>query len=254
MDVLYKFALFSDSVANKIMRKLIRYSANQLCEINHIQTVHQESFEKYKNCNIGKDIVIVAAGPSLHYYKPLTSAIHIGVNNTYKLQDTIKFDYMFAQDYANGKSKVMIQNIYNMKCEIFFGITLGDSMHEILIPESMTVGVHRYFFSNSLNKRINPDIRFYPLMDFNSVVFPAIHFALFTNPKRIYLVGCDVSSDGHFDAKDINILNDNIKMMKIGYNKVKEFAEKHYPETEIISINPVGLTGLFKDEYTTDFN
>ena len=34
---------------------------------------------------------------------------------------------------------------------------------------------------------------------------------------------------------------------------VKEFAEQYYPETEIISVNPVGLKGLFRDEYTEEF-
>ena len=31
---------------------------------------------------------------------------------------------------------------------------------------------------------------------------------------------------------------------------MKEFAETYYPDTEIISINPVGLKGVFKDEFT----
>ena len=30
-----------------------------------------------------------------------------------------------------------------------------------------------------------------------------------------------------------------------GYEKMKEFIERFYPETEVISINPVGLKGLF---------
>ena len=35
--------------------------------------------------------------------------------------------------------------------------------------------------------------------------------------------------------------------------RIKEFARQYYPETEIISINPVGLKGLFIDQYTDDF-
>ena len=33
----------------------------------------------------------------------------------------------------------------------------------------------------------------------------------------------------------------------------KMFARHHYPETEIISINPVVLKGLFKDIYTEEY-
>ena len=32
-------------------------------------------------------------------------------------------------------------------------------------------------------------------------------------------------------------------------NEIKKFVETYYPETEIISVNPVGLKGIFKDLY-----
>jgi hypothetical protein len=35
-----------------------------------------------------------------------------------------------------------------------------------------------------------------------------------------------------------------------GWNEFKKFASIYYPKTEIISINPIGLKGLFKDIYT----
>ena len=34
---------------------------------------------------------------------------------------------------------------------------------------------------------------------------------------------------------------------------MKKFAEVYYPETEIISVNPIGLKGLFRDVYTESF-
>ena len=34
-----------------------------------------------------------------------------------------------------------------------------------------------------------------------------------------------------------------------GYVRLKEFAEIYYPDVEIISVNPVGLKGLFADIY-----
>ena len=32
------------------------------------------------------------------------------------------------------------------------------------------------------------------------------------------------------------------------YKKFKQFANKYYPDVQIISINPIGLRGIFKDE------
>ena len=74
-----------------------------------------------------------------------------------------------------------------------------------------------------------------------------MQFILWTNPKRIYLVGCDCSLNGYYDSKDKN----NLATQKVieGWKKLKEFAQTYYPDTEIISINPIGLKGIFKDEY-----
>ena len=38
-----------------------------------------------------------------------------------------------------------------------------------------------------------------------------------------------------------------------GYQEIKKFAEQLYPDTEIISINPVGLKGVFHNMYTESY-
>ena len=38
-----------------------------------------------------------------------------------------------------------------------------------------------------------------------------------------------------------------------GYKKFKEFIDIYYPDVEVISVNPVGLKGLFRDVYTQNF-
>ena len=78
------------------------------------------------------------------------------------------------------------------------------------------------------------------------LLFPAIHFALYTHPKRIFLVGCDTVPTGYFDGTKHNGQMHNDIMLK-GYRKLKEYISVFYPDIEIISINPVGLKGIFKD-------
>ena len=82
--------------------------------------------------------------------------------------------------------------------------------------------------------------------------FPALQFALWTRPKRIYLVGCDCSSLGYCSG----ILDKtaaqtkfplDVERLLYGWTKMKEFIEKFYPDVEIVSVNPVGLKGMFKD-------
>lgn len=87
-----------------------------------------------------------------------------------------------------------------------------------------------------------------PLGCFGTVVFPALQFALWTYPKRIYLVGCDCSLNGYaYNSAETNILYPD-KLIQ-AYQEFKIFANKYYPDVEIISINPVGLKEIFNDFY-----
>ena len=85
-----------------------------------------------------------------------------------------------------------------------------------------------------------------------------MQIAFFMNPAKIYLVGIDASSNGHFtdqgvSEEDKNRINKDlkkyvdIKNLKDKWTEIKTFRDVYYPETEIISINPVGLRGIFKD-------
>lgn len=221
-------------------------------EQNEITATQMETFGKYRNCHLGKDIVIVATGPTLNRYHPLKDAIHIGVNAAFNFQ-SVELDYLFIQDVAKS-SFFDIEKLVQLNCKKFIGKFLADCPHKkIELAEGMFLRANasRYYADTAPSKKIYTDIRFHPLMDFYSIVFPAIHFALFTNPRRIYLVGCDVSESGHFDNTSNKgpIMEGGMENWMHGYSEVKKFAAENYPETEIISINPVGLKGVFKDIY-----
>ena len=121
-------------------------------------------------------------------------------------------------------------------------------------PVDMSIvrnNVRRFFIDDSFDNPIYQDICYHPLMSCASVVFAALHFSLFTYPKEIYLVGCDTSSKHtHFYDSDVSSPLPNVDKIKITYARMRMHAQQYYPETEIISINPVGLKGLFRDVYT----
>ncbi len=96
------------------------------------------------------------------------------------------------------------------------------------------------------------DIASNPLCCYGSVALPSVQFALWTNPKKIYIVGCDCTLGGYFDNQPQE-LDFNTQLIIEGWEKIKEFRDIYYPETEIISVNPVGLKGLFKDVYTENY-
>ena len=76
---------------------------------------------------------------------------------------------------------------------------------------------------------------------------PAFEFALWCHPRRIYIVGCDCSQAGYF-AEDSH-LHQALPVDGViqEWKRMAEFAKRHYPVVEIVSVNPVGLKGLFKD-------
>lgn len=251
---------------NHFMNKLTELEY-RIEEQNEICAVNTETFAEYRNCFRGKKITIFGSGPTSKYYKPSFPAtrdsINIGLNFSCR-RDDILFNYLFIIDSRLQNSKdVKIEDLFSkIRDRIFVGRYSKNSLINYLefsenIPSEEKT-FRRYFLSyNQPNQTLYQNICCHALADFSSVSFSALHFALFTYPKEIYLVGCDTSRTGHFydDPKKVSV-NDsmfNVPKMKAGYARMKMFAKQHYPDTEIISINPVGLKGLFRDVYTDEY-
>lgn len=261
-----KFAQLVRHIVQTEMHQLIHNDMTKLVgtKINRaltIQSQHQKVFPKFKGINRGKKIVIIAAGPTLNYYKPIKNAINIGVNKTFK-QNIVPLDYLFILDYPNCKELFPLANNYRPnKCKKFYGM-LQEENHPYFIPDTACPdNVYRYYVNNSwndLSEIYNYDLSNLPLPCFFSVSFQAIAFALWTQPSELYLVGCDNDFSKHFDNSPL-LSNDEawIKMHRIrtmdGYNKLKKFTSIYYPDTKIISVNPVGLRGMFEDVYTDEY-
>ena len=109
----------------------------------------------------------------------------------------------------------------------------------------------KYIIEGRLNGTWAVDLAVEPLGDFMGTIFSALQFACYTLPKRIFLVGCDCSSDGHFHS-DENIPKDLTYQVAL-WKRLDEFIKNTYPDIEIISVNPVGLKGMFHDVYTKEY-
>lgn len=251
-----KFAFSQHFIINRLTKIIKNETKSAIMVFNQ----HQKIFPEYQNRHKNKDIVLVATGPSLRYYTQIHNSINIGVNRAYQ-NNNIKFDYLFFLDYRATREYIMETQDYN--CTKFVGwhsnpdfnpwdVKRKDSCH---IPDSIVKNLNaKIFYVNTFDDYISKDISTSPLIDFGSSVFPAFHFSLFTLPKRIFLVGCDCTFNGYFDGTEQN-LKDKFLMDETlkGYNKVKQFINNFYQNTEIISINPIGLKGVFKDVYTESF-
>lgn len=217
-----------------------------MCHANAISATHQKTFGKYKNFNQGKDVVLLATGPSLNNYNPIKNAIHVGVNSAFKF-DKVKLDYVFFQDALSYGGQYIKELNQYPACK-FYGILQDSISQDWLVSETdaITAKAERYYVISQWKYapvHFTYDISNEPLGCAGSVVFAALQLILWTNPKRIYLVGCDCSED-YFDGMKTN---SSAQHLIDGWKKLKEFVSIYYPEIEIVSINPVGLKGLFKD-------
>ena len=223
--------------------------------------LHKNTFAKFKACNRGKNVVIIGAGPTVSQFKPIDNSIYIGLNRACQL-DNVNFSYLFSID------KIGIEHIYpqfaKYECVKFIGDqNLGPKWQ---IPETEVVkmkgDVYRYKTDAGLYQEsfFTYDIDSQPLGNFNTVSLQAMQFALYTLPEKIYLVGIDCSDYGHFAARQNEELSLDKRIQERGESRtqnasnsirywqmLKIFADEYYPEVKIVSVNPVGLRGIFED-------
>lgn len=221
--------------------------------------LHQKTFLPFKNKHRGESVVLVGAGPSVLQYIPLKKTYHLGLNRAFKF-DKVHFDYLFAIDQS-GICEYYDEFASYPNCTKFVGDQ--DNGPNFQIPESYALSMDCLRYKTSVHLpsgRFAFDIDTEPLGNFCSVSLQAAQFLLYTNPKKIYLVGidCNLATGGHFvgGVYDISSRGESLSVNDSrsinDWKNLKNFAETYYPDTEIISINPVGLKGVFKDIYTNE--
>lgn len=212
------------------------YIDNYIKLQKEIKELHTSVFKKFKNVFSGKNIVIIGNGPTSILYKQIKNAIHIGCGKSI-LNNKIKFDFYFLCD--NEQSLFLYANSID-SCIKFYNIKPGIKWNSIVKNNYIKNAFNFYsdyerFNSDSI---IHDDISLYPFIESTSVI-SAMQFALFCNPQRIYLVGCDVIDTD--TTTYTHFYNAWIKL--ISYIKQKKYNIK------IISINPCKLKGFFIDKY-----
>lgn len=240
-------------------------SISNLCYVSPwfpycVQSMHTKQLKPYKNSCKDKIIVIVGSGPTLNHYKQIKNAVHIGLNRSFEKKD-LSMDYIFAWDLPNlmESDKRFYSKLKEYPAKKILGRFMYDEIHQVneqLVQELNAITL----FSSArhglpmpmYDDTIHYDIEKYPLMDFGSVAFGGFHFALYAGARKIILVGIDNNLEGYFSSEHRQKFLQT-KCILEGWKKAKVFVDNYYPSTEIISLNPVGLEGIFKDIYTQSY-
>jgi hypothetical protein len=236
----------------KRIERLINYHAVNLA----VAKQHGLIFPQFKGKYKGQSAVLVATGPTLNDYVPIKDALHIGVNTACDL-DAVNLDYYFCIDFRAIKKLTKFDKFAQSDYIKFF----GQHSDYASIPFDKLAKWHaptyfieqlknaRLFYFSQYDMSICKDIETMPLRSYNSsCVFPALDFILYAGFSKIYLVGCDCSFCGHFNGEQQEADPSN-QFLK-GWKIFKDYARIFHPEVEVISVNPVGLRGMFKDIYT----
>lgn len=231
-----------------------------------LSKINWNIFYRYRNAFKNQEAVIMGNGPSLNTYKIIHNCIHIGCNRCIYL-DKLICDFYFYNEWPRStiKHKNDVLN-YKAKIEKFFGAfpdkrDFGSNMEHAKAGRAALFDMDGPEFLGISKKTFEKDIDIYRVSDYGtSTVFVMMQFALFCGFKKIYIVGCDIenmiannTADRYFyHNKDLpNPIYDHIRITKL-YKKwidMKNFAQEYYDNTQIISINPVKLKGLFEDIY-----
>jgi len=223
--------------------------------------IHPNTFLEYKGINTGKSVAVIGCGPTLKYYTMLKNVYHIGVNRAF-MSKNVKLDALFVQDFllSNSDDMLLANDYRRGKCTKFYGIIPEHRFSQLKNVKRLSnqdicnANAKMYMLEDAKCHNFAQHLEIEPLGDFCGCIFSALQFALYTNPKTLYLVGCDCSNSGHFHQERDCVVNGcDLSYQFESWKLFKQFADKYYPNTEIISINPVGLVGLFKDTYTKKY-
>lgn len=285
-----KISDFSIGIQNELRRLIVQNERQQhqyenisllIQSMPTVVETHKKTFDKYKDINKGKVIVVCAPGPSLNKYKYDDKYVHIGLNSLL-FNDEIKLDYYFNQHiplgfdfYGNGCDvhpdirKRYLEYFSKLKCIKFLGQKIGNDW--VITPPFGNISdlnCEFYYISDiEMTHRFCPDIRYNFLYGSTSIIFPALQFALFTNPRKIFIVGSDgysISGENYYQrqvdheleerlgTRMIDMLPSVNEQMERIYKDFHKFALASYPNTEIIMVNPVYFKGIFKETITDE--
>ena len=241
---------------------------------------------KFKNMHKGETAYIFGSGPSINQFKIIENGVFIGCNHILlnpNIKNKLKY-YFFGDGYnfignssivlkynTNQTYKERVDDVINHTnittfCSAFMNNRLFHNFSQKQVDELYNKKVYIINLTRDI-ENLKPDID-ETIMD-HSVIFTCLHFALYCGFSKIYIVGCDCTNNkesSYFFLNKSNIsnipkitrkLNSNLTQYSATnilpdiWKKMKTFKDIHFPNTKLISINPVKLKGLLDDDLYT---
>lgn len=219
-------------------------------------SIHPKVFLPLRDTLTGRHLALLASGPTLQQAPRIDGCLTAACNNSYTFLGEAGPDYYFASDFrVHGYIESALRALPE-SCRIFLGYSIGPLDNpDLVIPLHLRDDPRVRAFCDYASPIPRLELELYPVFHFSTVVHCMLHIALYMNPDVIYLLGCDSVPTGYFDARDNAIQKSrmNTDRIKHGYLQLQMLQRHQRPHIRIVSVNPIGLRGVFEDVYTPQF-
>jgi len=249
-----------------------------------VKTPVNKPLEQFKDIHLGKDGVILNPGPSLKYFQfedlkkisdDYVAYGHKGVSHSdavmaeltyYQIGDGhVERPDRFREVHARYPEMQTFASAYG--CGEYKNRFSAETVEQVKKMNTLPIDTGNFY-------RFEKNIALYPMVN-HFCGLSACQFLLYTGVRKIYLVGTDstVALDNEKYGGHSTVFaaeHSQFTEPVAGYffsNEwssrpephflqwwidFKEHVAEEYPDVEIISINPVGLKGIFEDLYLCD--
>jgi len=187
-----------------------------------------------KDVHKGETAFLIGGGKTTPIFDEVVDnydGVFIGVNQAYSLPNTgKKLDYLFIEtiitpDIIEALDQMMIFHCSKLKINHPNAYTYREDIYEVF-------------------RRCHAGARSFGGV--STSAFHAFFFAVYIGCSKIYLVGTDCNKTSFYGNPN------DYSICKPGWEDIKLRLTAHYPNIEIISINPVGLKNVFPYEHTSN--
>lgn len=208
-----------------------------------MSSVKYIDFAQLRNAHVGKTALFFASGVTLNDYVDvdLPSCIRVGVNAVAFASNVGQLDYYFIGDASHAILRAQKDELDSFTPRL--GKFIGRDERAKLdipthFPDSVMNALH---YETKLRAPFAANLTKAPVGRWGSISFDAAQVIAWTGVSRMVLVGHDCDySNGSFNMNR-GIGAGTAKKLQNHWALMKKFFTEHYPELEILSVNPVGL-------------
>lgn len=219
--------------------------ANDRCLFVPYEAPLNYAFIPFKRRHAGAQAILYGTGPTLSRYDYLEDdgrRLRVGLNSFIATGRPLDY-YFFGHRDARAQAYMAAAAAFQ---GVKFGYVSVDGESDpiwLSLRQALDLGALPYHLTREIAYR--DDIARHPLVD-HAINFSALQFLVYTGVSKIHLVGCDATQIVSYQDSRLD-RDRNVEVMLEAWRAFAGYARSR---VKVVSINPVGLAGLFPGRST----